>query len=131
MLKIFRKKCRHGFTLLELMIVMAIIGLLASIAAAQFLKYVKSGHVATLNTDARNAYTACQAYLTYNFSATTANAVVTGGYVKSRDVSISMNWTDQNNYTITISGDSNWALSTNQAQMIVTNGISTLVPAAI
>jgi type IV pilus assembly protein PilA len=70
MLKIFsRKKAQKGFTLIELMIVIAIIGILASIAIPQFMLYRQKGYNTKAKTELRSYYTACQAY----FAATTAN----------------------------------------------------------
>ncbi|MBN1841370.1 MAG: prepilin-type N-terminal cleavage/methylation domain-containing protein [Deltaproteobacteria bacterium] len=64
MLQKLTKKNQEGFTLIELMIVIAIIGILAAIAIPNFISYRKRSYNTSANADIKNLYTASQAYFT-------------------------------------------------------------------
>jgi|WetSurSiteA1Bulk_404760.scaffolds.fasta_scaffold57512_1 type IV pilus assembly protein PilA len=68
-----------GFTLIELMIVIAIIGILAAIAIPQFNAYRARSYNASAVSDLRNIETACEAYyVDYNNYPPTGSDPVAG-----------------------------------------------------
>ena len=83
-------RTERGFTLVELLIVVAIIAILAAIAIPQFSKYRLRAYKTELDSDTKNSYTAAQAYLTDNPAETvnTAAKLLTGGYMPSDNIAV-------------------------------------------
>ncbi len=75
-------KNKEGFTLIELMIVIAIIGILAAIAIPQFSKYKQRAAKASAISDAKNLASSIEAYYsdydTYPSTLTPGHTVILG-----------------------------------------------------
>jgi type IV pilus assembly protein PilA len=104
------KRGQKGFTLVELMIVVAIIGILAAIAIPQFAAYRERGYIASMQADVNSARIAEEAYYVQNnaYIATTAPGTdlsAFGGVAPSTGNAITVALVGTTGYTVTATSD--------------------------
>lgn len=78
----------RGFTIIELLIVIAIIAILAAIAIPAFTRYQKRAHDSVLESDSESAYIAAQMWLIDNPNGMVDSAakLKSGGYTSSPEI---------------------------------------------
>ena len=117
LIKMNKMRDEKGFTLIELMIVIAIIGILAAIAIPQFSAYRKRSYNASANADLRNAATAQEAYFVDESTYSSAVGPLQGasyGLYTTDNVTVIVMDADTDGYTMTAlhsSGDKTYSLA--------------------
>ena len=104
MTMVLPKRGEKGFTLIELMIVIAIIGILAAIAIPQFTNYKRRAANSAAMSDAKNLATAQEVYHTDNntYASSTASLVGVGFPGASKGVTPNITGANADTFSATL-----------------------------
>jgi type IV pilus assembly protein PilA len=87
----FHKRGERGFTVLELLVVILILGILATLAIMYFLEYREKGYVAMVASDLTSAYDAAIQYYADNPAGSVDMVIITAyGYRRSDNVNLTV-----------------------------------------
>ena len=87
----FQKRNGRGFTVLELLVVILILGILATMAIMYLLGYIEKGYVSAVESDLKSAYDASIQYYTDSPSGSITMDIITAyGYRRSKDVDLTI-----------------------------------------
>jgi prepilin-type N-terminal cleavage/methylation domain-containing protein len=97
-------KTNSGFTLIEILLVVAIIGLLAAIAVPQFIAYRTRAIDMQMKNDLKNAAMAMESYFAeFKIYPASVGSVSSAGYRQTNGINLVISVTSPSSFTLTAS----------------------------